>query len=403
MEFFTHVLGIDWATSSHQCCIVREADRKRISERVIDHTHNAVQELIGQLRKEISVTLDGVAVAIERPDGPLVEAFLDAGIPVYHIHPTRMADIRTRYTLSGAKDDKRDAFMIGDSFFTDRQFFRLVQASPGAAVQLRDLSRRDAVITSGLLQSCNQLREQIGRSAPHLLELSPSASGSWFWEIVKLAITPDRRAMLTVESVESIMRQHHIRRYTPEAVLEIIRRPAFPVSFGVMDSVAMQVEYLTATCQLWWKQHSTMTQALNTVLGQFSTEQPSVEIVLSFPGIGVRTAAVLLGESWQAVASYDYAALRALSGVAPVTKQSGQTRYVVMRRSCNHALRSAMYHVTRIAMQRDHRYRAIYQRSRQRGCGHNEALRILGDKMLRQLCHCLEHGTPYNPNPPIRI
>ena len=63
----------------------------------------------------------------------------------------------------------------------------------------------------------------------------------------------------------------------------------------------------------------------------------------------------------------DYQVLRTHSGVAPVTKQSGKRRLVVMRRGCNPLLRHALYHMARVAMQRDAHFSSVYTALRAKG------------------------------------
>ena len=53
--------------------------------------------------------------------------------------------------------------------------------------------------------------------------------------------------------------------------------------------------------------------------------------------------------------------LRTHGGVAPITKQSGKRRVVVMRRGCNPRLRHALYHMARVAMQRDARFPGFFE------------------------------------------
>ena len=64
----------------------------------------------------------------------------------------------------------------------------------------------------------------------------------------------------------------------------------------------------------------------------------------------------VFAEASQTVAERDYQMLRSHSGVAPVTRQSGKRHQVVMRRGCNPRLRHALYHMARIAMQRDQHF-----------------------------------------------
>ena len=101
--------------------------------------------------------------------------------------------------------------------------------------------------------------------------------------------------------------------------------------------------------------------------------QHDVAILKSLPGIGRINLATLLAEASGPLSRRDYSALRTLSGVAPVTKRSGKSYLVVMRRAAHKRLRNTVYHWTRIAIQHDlksSRYAALRQR------GHAHAARF---------------------------
>jgi transposase len=104
-------------------------------------------------------------------------------------------------------------------------------------------------------------------------------------------------------------------------------------------------------------------------------EGPSdVAIVLSLPGVGRKMTAWLFAEAAQPLAERDYQMLRTHSGVAPVTKQSGKRRVVVMRRGCNPRLRHALYHMARVAMQSDAHFNSVYAALRAKGQRHGQVL-----------------------------
>lgn len=67
-------------------------------------------------------------------------------------------------------------------------------------------------------------------------------------------------------------------------------------------------------------------------------------ILASLPGIGRSTLSTLLTEAGGPPARRDYAALRTLTGVAPMTKRSGKTCIVVMRYAAQVCLRQAVFH-----------------------------------------------------------
>src|SRR5262249_19816832 len=126
-------------------------------------------------------------------------------------------------------------------------------------------------------------------------------------------------------------------------------------------------------------------------------EGPSdVAIVLSLPGVGRKITAWLFAEAAQPLAERDSQMLRTHGGVAPVTKQSGKRRVVVMRRGCNRRLRHALYPMARVALQRDAYCNRVYAALRAKGQRHGQALRKIGDRLLRILMAMLRHRPCYD-------
>jgi transposase len=81
-----------------------------------------------------------------------------------------------------------------------------------------------------------------------------------------------------------------------------------------------------------------------------SREHRDVGLLLSMSGLGCLIAANLFSEGADPIAQRDYYALRAHSGIAPVTRQSGKSKQVDMRCGCNERLRNAMYHWARCSV-----------------------------------------------------
>ncbi len=110
----------------------------------------------------------------------------------------------------------------------------------------------------------------------------------------------------------------------------------------------------------------------------------------------------MLAEAAQPLAERDYHALRAHTGIAPVTRQSGKRKQVVMRHACNGRLQEAVYHWARISVQHDERSATAYAEYRARGHTHGRALRGMGDRLLRILTAMLKTRTLYDPHRPGR-
>ena len=63
-------------------------------------------------------------VAIERGDGPVVEAMMDAGLAVFVIPPRKVKALRERYGSAGNKDDRFDAYLLADALRSDGHRWR---------------------------------------------------------------------------------------------------------------------------------------------------------------------------------------------------------------------------------------------------------------------------------------
>jgi Transposase len=129
--------GIDWARDDHAAAIV-DAGGREVHRSTIEHSSAGLRTLVELL------THTGVAeVAIERPDGPVVDALLGAGITVVVISPHQLKNLRSRYGSAGNKDDRFDAFVLADTLRTDRARLRryLLNDFPEVFVAVSGLHR----------------------------------------------------------------------------------------------------------------------------------------------------------------------------------------------------------------------------------------------------------------------
>ncbi|HUO40739.1 MAG TPA: transposase [Mycobacterium sp.] len=110
--------GIDWARDDHAVSILDRHGRQ-VHRSTVEHSAAGLRELVAVLART------GVSeVATERPDGPVVNALLDAGITVVVISPNQLKNLRGRYGSAGNKDDRFDAFVLADTLRTDRARLR---------------------------------------------------------------------------------------------------------------------------------------------------------------------------------------------------------------------------------------------------------------------------------------
>ena len=237
-----------------------------------------------------------------------------------------------------------------------------------------------------------------------MLELCSAADDTWLWDLIDRAPTPAHATLLSEEQVQRVLKAHRIRRVKAKEVLTGLQAPALPVALGTAEAAQAHCQFLLPCLRVLAEQLQDCSQQVSALLGTLAEEpgegeSPSdVAIVLSLPGVGRKITAWLFAEAAQPLAERDYQMLRTHSGVAPVTKQSGKRRLVVMRRGCNPRLRNALYHMARVAMQRDAHFSRVYAALRAKGHRHGQALRNIGNRLLRILMAMLRDRTCYDAN-----
>lgn len=398
------VVGIDWGSEQHHV-VVLDAQRRVRHERVVAHEGEALQALAHWL-----VELGGerpVAVGLEVPHGPVVDVLLEHGCHVFALNPRQMDRFRDRYTVAGAKDDRRDALVLGAALLTDPEAFRRLQPDDPGVRQLREWSRIDAELSQESRRLASRLREQLLRFYPQALGLCPAADEPWFWALLQRAPTPAAAARLRSAPVAALLRDYRIRRLTPAAVLAALQVRPLAVAPGTVEAAREHIALLLPRLQLVAEQRRTCAQRLERCLDELAAQgeqqgHRDVTILRSSPGVGSRVAATMLAEASQLLATRDYHALRAYSGVAPVTRQSGKRRVVGMRYACNLRLRNALYHWAFIATQHDPVAREHYQALRGRGHSQGRALRGVADRLLAMLMAMLATQTLYDPQRRVR-
>jgi transposase len=397
-------VGIDWATEAHQACVLDYTGRI-LAERSFAHTGEAIAAFAQWLHGLAGAVPGQAAIAIEIPRGAVVETLVEHGFHLYAINPKQLDRFRDRHSVAGAKNDRRDAFVLGDSLRTDRVRFRRIRLDDPLVIQLRELSRVDEDLGHEANRLTNRLREQLHRFYVQALKLCPSADEPWLWALLELAPSPTAGSRLPRKTIERLLRQHRIRRLKAQDVVAALRSPALRVAPGVVEAATEHIALLLPRLRLVHTQRQRCGARLDALLDKLAAvegddgqqrEHRDVEILRSLPGVGRVVAATVLAEASGPLAERDYHALRTHAGIAPVTKQSGKRRTVVMRYACNGRLRYALYHWARVAATCEPASKTYYAALRQRGHSYARALRSVADRLLRILIAMLKSDSLFD-------
>lgn len=400
-------VGFDWASEKHRACLLDGLGRV-VGERDVTHGGAGLGECFDWIVEKTGATPDKIAIAIETPHGPVVEAALERGFLVFAINPKQLDRFRDRFGVAGAKDDSRDARVLGDSLRTDRHAFRPLCADDPIIVELREWSRIAEDLKGERNRLTNRMRDQLWRYYPQALKLADDLGAEWFLKLWEQIPTPTKAKTFRKAAIAKILGIHHVRRLDAEEVLQTLREKPLKVAGGTTEAATAHIQTLIARIRLVNEQIKGAHRKLDELCKKLesagenepgqASEQRDVTILHSLPGMGRINLATLLAEASQPLKQRDYRVLRALSGVAPVTRQSGKRKIVLRRYACNRRLEQALHHWARVAVQQDAAARRRYAALRARGHTHGRALRTVGDRLLSLACALLERQVLYDPN-----
>jgi len=147
--------GIDLASEEHRFSIV-DGEGGQLEQRRIGHDEQGIAALCRRLR-----ALGVGRVALERPDGLVVERLLDAGLTVVAVHPNQLAAARDRYRVAGGKSDGFDSYVLAELCRTDMHRLRALEPDGDETKALRALTRTREDLVQARVALANQLRAQL--------------------------------------------------------------------------------------------------------------------------------------------------------------------------------------------------------------------------------------------------
>jgi hypothetical protein len=147
--------GIDCSTQKHDVLIEDPAGEELLAA-TFAHDEDGVSALCGAL-----ACFDVEVVAIERPDGLLVDRLLETGVRVLALHRNQVKAARERFRASGGKSDRFDRFVLYELARTDSHRFRLLEPDSDATKALRALVQAREDLVGARVALANQLRAEL--------------------------------------------------------------------------------------------------------------------------------------------------------------------------------------------------------------------------------------------------
>ena len=265
--------GVDWASEKHDVMVCDEVGGELLAA-TFAHDEAGLRALCRAL-----VRLKVELVAIERPDGLLVERLLDAGLRVLALHPNQVAAARARFRVSGGKSDRFDAFVICELARTDHHRFRVLEPDSDQTKALRALTRAREDLVQTKVALGNQLRAELERFWPGPVGLFTKLDSPVSLAFLERYPSPaDARGLGEQRLAAFLARQHYAGRQKPAQLLTKLRRaPEGRVGEAELAARRALVLALVATLKSLLAQIKALDLQLATAL----REHPDGEIFLS--------------------------------------------------------------------------------------------------------------------------
>jgi transposase len=385
----TRTAGIDWAAEAHEVCISEEG---RVNERFsVTHDERGLAELARRLERH------GVArVAIERPDGILVERLLAAGLQVLAIHPNQVKAARARFAVAHGKSDRFDAYVLAELARTDAHRFRALRPDRDGTKALRALTRSREDLVSARVELANQLRAQLQAFWPGALIFDDVDSRTSLAFLERYPSPADAKGLGAKRMAAFLERRHYSGRTEAAEFVERIKAaPQGTAGEAECEARRGVVLGLVAALEPILAEIAKLTAQIRSALAA----HPDAKVfrpLFRDPKTAI-CPATLIAELGDCRERYPTeAALAADAGMSPVALESGKLRVATFRRACDKRLRLAVA-TTADSTRHWHPWaKDVYRRARARGQDHPRAIRTLGRAWIRVLWRCWQDGVPYD-------
>ena len=399
-------IGVDPSRKGyHQICVINES-----KSLLADYKIKGNQATIKKLKELVTLFMDcpeelQVLIGIEYQDGSLLDDATQVGVPVYALNAYKVSQHIASLRCSKDKSDAIDAY--GNASYLASAYTQLKEYQPPSELirRARDISHQLNVIRQQSTKTWQRFWSICDRSCPELKALlGESAKTKWFLTLMSDLFSKKTFCHTTVRGFSQYCQKRRCRLNTEGlakllGMLKGIHKREMP---ELLSLQARSLSNLKQEGNIW------VVMASQTLQGW-----PLGCIALTVTGLASKTLIRLLayiGEDWSETCPVK---ICAYSGIAPVVSSSGTPNKAEMRRmhpkkrkryeprryhrlACNRDLKTTLCLFAFATLTRHRWAQTAYDRFRQRGQGHWEALRNLAVKWIRIIYRLIETQLPYD-------
>lgn len=391
---FAATVGWDWADKKHDLWLC-PANGTKPEHVVLAQTPEALHQWVAKLRERFQG--QPVAICLETSRGPVISALLAYDfIVLFPVNPKALKSYRAAFSVSGAKDDRCDAMLLEEYVRFHRDKLHALEP--------------DTVLTrtlAGLVETRRQLVDERTRMVEQLHSVLktyyPLADLILGAEMTKpmasdfLHRWPDLESLQKAKPrvLQSFFYKHNSRSHETiqERLAARAQAKALTTDPAIIGPARLRVRALAAMLKPLHKMIAKLDQEIQAAMDQ----HPDAALFRSLPGTGPCLAPRLLvafGTNRDRFRSATEVAQ--FYGIAPVVRQSGQTKTVHVRHRCPKFGRQSFHENAGCALREDWAGCFHSQYKKKHRDRHHQANRSLAFKLIRIYYACWKNRQPYD-------
>jgi len=338
-----------------------------------------------------------IALCIEQPCQNLINFFKQyTEFTLYLINPVTLKRYRETFNLSRSKDDKKDALNLALLISEKHRRIKPWKPAEPNAQKLSMLTEKRRQLVNARTAISNKLTQNLKEYYPQALDLL----GRQLSIPISIAFLRKWTSLkkLQKSKLSTIKKFYYLNHCRSENAikkrLEIISKAKPLCTDEVIIEVhqAMTIAYIDQLAAI-----EKNIKRLDEMIKENHQKCTKSEISKSLPGAGQHLAPRLTAYMGLHFDDLSEAKdLQCISGISPVTKQSGKTHFVHKRYACSLFGRQTFVEFAAQSVKYSSWANAYYEQQKNKGQRHQVILRGLAYKWQRIIFKCWKNGTPYD-------
>ena len=387
-------IAIDWADQKHVFSLqVAGQTKKETGE--LEQKPEVIGPWVAKLRQRFGGR--AVAVGLEQSRGALIHALMTYDfLVIYPLHPTTVSKYREAFKSSGVKSDPLDTDQILQILTKHLELLRPLNPETQETRLLTRLVEDRRSLVNVRTSHVQALIAALKEHFPQTIELvSGDLTTSFACDFVLKWPTFQAFLHAKPSKIRDFFYGHNVR--SPEVIERALGfaklAKALTTDPAVVESSARKSQALAQ-----------MIKNLNLIIDGYDQRieevfeaHPEAYLFNQLPGAGQVMAPRLLSFFGSDRSRYEAASnVQSYSGIAPVTKSSGKSRSVYMRRACPKFDRQTFHEFARLSLAKCQWARNYLDYYNDKGKKLHTIVRALAFKWIRILFRCWKDQKPYD-------